>query len=106
MSWQEVPQWRRDTLIEEDVHLRRGNGTAGSVLQYSTCLLERDAGEEFDDLTHCNAVFEVLEKRRYWHASALKHPSSANAFRIALDRRTTRPIDHAEDGSTVVVCGV
>ena len=106
MSWQEASQWRWDTLIEEDVHLSSGNGAAGSVLQYSTCLLKRDAGEEFDDLTHSNAVFEVLKKRRYRHASALKHPRPTDALGIAFDCRTTRPINHLEDGSTMVVRGV
>ena len=37
--WQELPQRRRSTLIEEDVHLRSGKSTSSSMLEHGARLL-------------------------------------------------------------------
>jgi len=81
---QEMPQWRRRALIEEDPHLRGGHGTAGSVLQYPARLLQRDTWKQLDELADWNAVLQVFEKRGDRHACATKDPRSADALGVAF----------------------
>lgn len=86
---QKVAQWRRRALVEKDSHLHRGQRTSSGVLQHRTCLIERDAGEQLDELTDRHPVFEVLKQGRERHARAAEDPGPADALGVAFYRRAT-----------------
>lgn len=100
MLRQGIAQRDRRPLVEQDAHLGRSQRTACCVLQDSTRLPEGDAWKPLDELRDQGAVLEVLEQRRHGYAGTPEHPGSADAIRIALDRRTSRPVDHGENAIT------
>jgi hypothetical protein len=100
MSREKVAQWRGCALVEKDSHLRGGQSAACPVFEHGADLVERYARKPPDELGNIGAVLEVFEQRRHRYARAVKHPRPADTVRIALDRRTTGPIDHAANAST------
>jgi len=101
MLRQDPPQWDRGTLVKQFAHSGNSQGAPRGVLQHGADLLDSDAGKPFNELRYERAVFEVLEESCHWYPSAAKHPSSAQAVRVAFDSRACGPVDHELDDITV-----
>ena len=100
MLRQGIAQRDRGALVEQYAHLGRSQRTSCCVLQDRARLPEGDAWKPLDELRHQRPVLEVLEQRRHRYARTPEHPGSANAIRVPLDRRTSRPVDHGENAIT------
>src|SRR5258708_2633004 len=71
------------------------------MLKHRSNLFECDAGKPFDKLCHGRAVLQVLEQSGNGYPSATENPRATDTIPVAFDRRTTGPIDHDEDVSTM-----
>jgi hypothetical protein len=91
---QELTQWNRGALIEENAHLRGGECTSRSMLQYSANLFNGDTREPLDELRHECTVLKILEQGGDRNARARKHPRTTYALGVAFDRRTCGPVNH------------
>lgn len=100
---QNFAQRYRRTLVKQDAHSGRGKRTAGSVLQDSANLGNRDARKPFHELRHRCAILEILEQRGHGYSGAPEYPGSADAVRVLLDRNARRPIDHDGNASTIAM---
>jgi len=87
-------------LIEQDAHLHRAQRTASRVLQDSTYLFNRDAGEPLDELVYRCIVLKILEEGGNGHARTAEHPSSAIPLRVLLDCVAGGPVNHERKVST------
>ena len=96
MPYEKFPQWDRRSLIKEDAHLGRSQGTARGMFQYGTDLVHAHAREPLDKLGNLRPAFEILEQGSHGHAGATEHPRPAHASWVPLDCGTSRPIDHAQ----------
>ena len=76
--------------------LGRSQSTSRRVIENRTDLMERHSGKPLDKLRHRSAVFEILKQRGDGNTCPAKNPGTTNTFRIALNCRTPRPIDHEE----------
>jgi hypothetical protein len=91
---QEVTQWNRSTLIEENAHLRGGECTSRSMLQYSANLFNGDTREPLHKLRYECTVLKILEQGSHRNARAREHPRTTCALGVAFDHRTCGPVDH------------
>jgi len=55
------------------------------MFEYNACLFQRDSGKPFDKLMDRRIVFQVLKKRRHWHARSAEHPGATDASGVTLD---------------------
>jgi len=95
-----VAQWGRRVLIKENEHSRHRQGSTCSVLQHTASLLDGNALEPLNELVHRGIVFEVLKERGNRHARTAKDPRATQDGWILFHSGTSRPVNHAEDGST------
>lgn len=58
------------------------------MFQYGSCLRERDAWEQLNELTDRDTVFKILEQGGDRHARAAEHPSSAYTLGVVLYHQT------------------
>lgn len=70
------------------------------MLQHRANLLDGDTGEPLYELMGGNIVLEAFEEGRHWNARAAKNAGAAHARRIALNGRTSGPVNHGDDCST------
>ena len=57
-------------------------------------LIKRNTGKPFDELRRLRAILQILEQRGEGHTGTTKDPHAADPLRIAIHRRTRRPINH------------
>jgi hypothetical protein len=85
--------------IEEDAHLRRGQGALRGVFQNLSHLLECDA-LTFHKLRDEPTVFQVLEQCRDRYSTTTEHASTTDALGITFYSGTRGPVDHSKYGIT------
>jgi len=91
----EMPAQRGQcALVEEDAHSSRGQSTSRDMLQDSMHLLDCDAREPCDKVSHGCTTFEVFKEGGDRHSRTLEDPGSADTLRVTLNSRTGRPVDH------------
>jgi len=100
---QQAAQGRRRSLVEENLHGRRGpiqasggRQTLFGVAQNRLHLFTSHAGEPFEEFIHSSPVFQVLEQRLDWHPCALEDPNAADLSRRPFHGGTMTPIKHGE----------
>ena len=73
------------------------------MLKNRANLLERNTRKPLDELRDQRAVLEVLEQGSNGYASSAEDPRSAHAFGIPFDGGTRGPMNHAVNGTTLLI---